>query len=138
MALLDINWNPDQRQLRLFLLGLVLLGLLMAALLLYKGTSPAVAAAIVGGALLLAVAGLVVPPLGRLVYVVWMAVALPIGWTVSHLVLVTVYYSVFTPIGLAMRLAGRDPLHRRFDRAARTYWWPYRQTEDVSRYFRQF
>ena len=30
-----------------------------------------------------------------------------------------IYYLVITPIGLIMRACGRDPMHRRFDRAVR-------------------
>jgi hypothetical protein len=33
-----------------------------------------------------------------------------------------VFYAVVTPMGVAMRLAGRDPMRRRFDRAADSYW----------------
>jgi hypothetical protein len=37
-----------------------------------------------------------------------------------------------------MRAAGRDPLARRFDRDAETYWVPREETPDPARYFRQF
>jgi hypothetical protein len=33
-----------------------------------------------------------------------------------------VFYTTVTPIGLARRLLGKDPLRRRFDRDAVTYW----------------
>ena len=42
----------------------------------------------------------------------------PIGLALSHVILGAVFYIVFTPVGLVMRLLGKDPLHRRFDRAA--------------------
>jgi hypothetical protein len=45
---------------------------------------------------------------------------------------------VFTPIGLFFRLIGRDPLHRRFQPEADTYWVGRRPATDVRRYFRQF
>lgn len=32
------------------------------------------------------------------------------------------FFGVVTPIGVAMRLAGRDPLRRRHDPAASSYW----------------
>ena len=40
----------------------------------------------------------------------WMYAAFPIGWTISHLLLLAVYYFVLTPVGLALRLTGRDPV----------------------------
>jgi uncharacterized membrane protein len=78
------------------------------------------------------------PEAGRRLYVGWMLAALPIGWTLSHLVLGAVYYLVLTPIGLLMRLMGRDPMHRRFDRSATSYWVERKPTSDPSRHFRQF
>ena len=56
----------------------------------------------------------------------------------THLLLAAVYFGVLTPIGLIMRLAGRDPMERRIDRAAPTYWVARRPVTDVRRYFRQF
>ena len=32
------------------------------------------------------------------------------------------FFAVVTPTGLAMRLAGKDPLRLRFDRRAASYW----------------
>ncbi len=87
---------------------------------------------VAGGALVLAS-----PSTGRALYRGWMLAALPIGWTFSMGVLAIAFYGVITPVGVAMRLVGRDPLHRRFDRAAGTYWSPRRPARDPSRYFRQ-
>jgi hypothetical protein len=78
------------------------------------------------------------PEAGRRLYEGWMLAALPIGWTLSHLVLGAVYYLVLTPIGLVMRLMGRDPMLRRFDRAAKSYWIERSPRADPSRHFRQF
>ena len=79
-----------------------------------------------------------VPPLRRPLYLGWMYVAFPIGWVISHVVLAIVYYLVFTGTGLVMRLLGRDPLQRRFEPDAQTYWVEHRPGEDLARYFRQF
>jgi len=75
---------------------------------------------------------------GRRLYVGWMLAAVPIGWTLSHLVLAAVYYVVLTPIGLIMRASGKDPMHRGFDREARTYWIERKRRDDPTRHFRQF
>lgn len=70
--------------------------------------------------------------------VVWMVAAFPIGWVISHLMLALIYYGCMTPIGLIMRLVGRDPLVRRLDRSADTYWVVRKPVSDKKRYFRQF
>ncbi len=48
----------------------------------------------------------------RWVYIGWMILAFPIGWTVSQVMLAVMFFGLFTPIGLVFRLIGRDPLHR--------------------------
>jgi len=76
--------------------------------------------------------------LGYQVYVAWTYAALPIGWTISHVILASVFYLLVTPIGLLMRLSGRDPMHRKIDPSAKTYWMERKNVTDPARYFRQF
>ena len=68
--------------------------------------------------------GLVSPGLLRIVYLGMIYATLPIGIVVSYVILAATYYLVLTPIGLVMRLCGYDPMHRRFDRKAESYWVP--------------
>ena len=60
----------------------------------------------------------VLAPLNR----VWMAFGDLLHRLVSPIALGILYYGVVTPTGLAMRLAGKDPLRLRFEPAARSYW----------------
>ena len=78
------------------------------------------------------------PLIGKTLYTGWMYAALPLGWTMSHLILGIVFYLVVTPIGLVMRVFGHDPMQRRIDREAVTYWTTHETTADPSRYFRQY
>ncbi|MCP3982176.1 MAG: hypothetical protein GY716_22950 [bacterium] len=78
------------------------------------------------------------PSLGRTLYVGWMLAALPIGWTISNVILALVYFAVLTPIGLLLRVAGRDPMTRGLDPEASTYWIERSSRSDRSSYFRQF
>lgn len=138
MALVEINWHPPRQHLRVFAGLLLLFGAAVGGLLYFKYEQT-----MAGGVLLIVTAalgliGFVWPYAIRPVYVVWMALAFPIGWVVSHVMLATVYYLVITPIGLVMRLGGRDPMQRRFDRTAATYWTRRISTRDLRRYFRQF
>lgn len=59
---------------------------------------------------LLAGAGLVMPGALTPVYRAWMGLAHAISRVTTPLFLGVVYYLVLTPIGVAMRLAGRHPL----------------------------
>ncbi|RMD81653.1 MAG: hypothetical protein D6815_11195 [Candidatus Dadabacteria bacterium] len=137
MAMIEINWNPGRRELRQFAgLWLAVFGALGG----WKLYASAAAAGWpwLGAAVAVGLPGLVWPALVRPLYVAWMALAFPIGWTVSHLLLALIYYGVVTPIGLVLRLRGVDPMNRRFEPEATTYWVEHRTGDDKSRYFRQF
>ena len=60
----------------------------------------------------------VLAPINRL----WTKFGLLLHKIVSPVVLGFMFYVVITPMGLVMRLAGKDPLRLRRDRAAPTYW----------------
>jgi hypothetical protein len=148
MAMIDVKWRPGRRALRQFgVIALVFFGGLAAwawnrDALAWFDLSPGsgrTAAAILGGLALYAAVGVAVAPaILRPLYVVLTAVGLPIGWVVSHVVLALVYYLVITPIGLALRLAGRDPMHRRFERERQSYWIRRPGAVPLERYFRQY
>ena len=127
---------PRRRQ----LLGAVIPSLLTGVFALVRAGVPS--AALVAILLAVGLAGAIViwvsEPAGKRLYVGWMSAAMPIGWTISQLLLGAVYYVVITPIGLIMRAVGRDPMRRRFDPQAKSYWIDHRDVEDMDRYFRQF
>jgi len=60
----------------------------------------------------------VLAPLNRL----WMAFGLLLGRIVGPVMLFVVYVIAVVPTGLILRMRGKDPLHRSFDRAAASYW----------------
>ena len=82
--------------------------------------------------------GLIAPQAVRPIFVAWMVIAFPIGWTVSRVLLAVVFYGLFTPLGLLFRLIGRDRLQRvrRHDRD--TYWRSKTQPTEIRHYLRQF
>ncbi len=41
---------------------------------------------------------------------------------VNPVVMGLLFFLVLTPFGLGLRLLGKDPLHRHFDRMAGSYW----------------
>jgi hypothetical protein len=136
MPLIRINTQPSRNQLILFggawLVFFGIWGFLASA----KG-SPVLARGlwILAGAVPLV--GLVVPGLMRLVFVGLSYATYPIGFVVSHVVLAILYYLVFTPIGLIMRLLRYDPLSRRFAPKAPSYWKERANPKSVASYFRQ-
>lgn len=76
---------------------------------------PWVIGGILGGCALLAPASL------RPVYAGWMKFGQIMNWVNTRLILGIVFFGVLLPVGLLMRLFGRDPMHRRRDSEASTY-----------------
>ena len=77
-------------------------------------------------------------PLRRPLFDLWMALAFPFGLIISYLMLGCVFYLVITPIGSIVRLLGKDPMRRRFDRSAASYWMARDPRAPAARYFQQF
>lgn len=85
---------------------------------------------------LLAVAAFV-PKLGRIAY---LAVYLPtsiIGYVVSNVMLGLMFFLVITPLGIVLKLMGKDLLQQRRPRRA-TQWTPVKETKTEDSYYRQF
>jgi len=138
MAIIEINRNPSRRQLNQFgLLWLLFLSGL-GALSYFKSGNEKAAFIFWGLAIAVPVVGWIFPAFMRLVFLGLSYAAFPIGFVVSHVILAVVYYLVLTPVGLMMRVVGYDPLKRRIERKAETYWDRRPDAPDVSRYFRQF
>ena len=139
MALIDVNWKPGARELRQFA-GLFLVFGLGAgtAIYFFKDWPLLVSQILWGAAVVVGLAGLLVPALARPVYVVMMALALPIGMVVSTVLMTLIFFVIMTPIGLLVRLAGRDPMQRKFDPNATTYWIRRPPQVPAARYFKQY
>ena len=132
-----VNWRPDARELRRFavamLIGFAVLGLLAAWRAGGIGTTSIVLWSI--GVVLAAAA--FVPGLGRLAY---LAVYLPtsiIGYVVSHILLALMFFIVITPLGIILRLMGKDLLQQQ-RRKDKTQWLPVRAAKNEDSYYRQF
>ncbi len=52
----------------------------------------------------------------------WMKVAEVLNVVVSPVVLAVMFYGVFTPAGYLMRLAGKDPMRRKYEPGSSSYW----------------
>jgi Saxitoxin biosynthesis operon protein SxtJ len=134
----DIPFNPNRTTLRQFaVLWLVFFGGMALWQALVRGHAN-LGLSIGALALVVGVAGLTRPEWVRLIYIGWMVLAFPIGWTVSQVILLIMYFSLFAPIGLIFRLVGRDPLQRARRSGIASYWSPKPAPVDVRSYFKQF
>lgn len=130
--------SPSIEKLRSFgaIWIVVFAALLVAGL--YRGDSGGVLFWLKGAALATGVVGIGFPSILRFLYIAMTTVTAPIGWLVSRCVLAVIYFGILTPIGLALRLTGRDPLARHFVNSADSYWSPVTDSQDEESCFRQY
>jgi hypothetical protein len=139
MSLIEINWNPKHKELRNFAI-IALIASLIIALLLYvlKGVRIQWSVIIFAAGFGIFISSFVSLRLTRTIYLGLILVTFPVGWAISMILLTAFYFLLLTPLGLFFSLLGRDPLSRRFDPDAKSYWLSRRQTENLDRYFHQY
>jgi hypothetical protein len=119
--MISINFDPSARELRRFGLA-VLVGLAIIGGVLYFGyDSPVAAAWCVGVGLVVGAVGLTGHRVALVAYWPWMGLAFVLGNIMSRVLLSVTFLCVLTPIGLMMRLVGRDRLGLR-KRPRESYW----------------
>lgn len=91
----------------------------------------------VGAGVVLGLASVFCPLRLKPVFVAAIYVTSRIGFVVSHLILMIIYFVVITPIGLIMRLVGHDPLRLKFEPPAKIYWIDRKGRRSAASYFRQ-
>lgn len=126
--MIKLDLNPPHGQLKQFafvaVLGLPLIALIVLRFAIggWNFDHPAVLWSLGGGALQLVLFLAGFRPLTHAIYVVLMVVALPIGFVLSHVLIAAIFYLVMTPIGLVMKLIGRDVMGRKPDPKLPSYW----------------
>lgn len=130
--------EPSNRDMNI--LALLFLGIgcaIGAYVLFWKGSSNGYFWA-AGGAALGACRA--VPPLFRRIYRFWVGFSIVLGYFVSRMLLTIIFFIVVLPTGIIMRMAGKDPMERKRDPEAATYWnqkEPEAET-GIERYEKQF
>ena len=72
-------------------------------------------------ATILLLLGLILPKLLLPIHTFWMGLAMALAWINTRIILTCLFYAVFTPIGMIMRLF-RDPLDRQLCDGRVSYW----------------
>ena len=134
MALFQINREPTDRMLRQFG-AIAAIALPTLAWVTTRNAPVTIAAAVIGAA---ALATWPKPQLLRKPFVALSLATAPLGMVLGEVLLLAMYFGVFLPIGLLFKLIGRDPLARKFDRSAESYWLPKGSSSDAAAYLRQF
>ena len=138
MPLIDGNREPTPKDLRVFGLTIVVFLGVVGALVGSRTGQWTIPIVVWSAALIQCALYYAVPSVQAMVFRAWIKALFPIGWIISYTLLAAIYYLIVAPIGLFMRLLGRDPLQRALDHGAESYWEPRIGEEKRSRYFQQF
>lgn len=145
--MIEMNWSPDAKTLRNFgLIAVVGFGFVATIahfewLIFAMGlgaAKPYVVNTFIGFAAYSGVMGLVFPKAVLPVYLGLTVLSYPIGFLLSYVIMGTLYFLIITPTGLVMRVLGHDPLDRKIDPSAESYWLNSRPPRPNEHYFRQF
>jgi hypothetical protein len=112
--------NFDKRTLKKFGIMMACAFLIITSLMLIKGKHLNFVAPLIS--LLFFVLASIKPFILKPVYFLWMKLAFALGWINTRLILVIVFYLIFTPIGLLLRLFGYDPLDLKIEKNRASYW----------------
>ena len=128
----------EKKHIRTFGFGLTVFLSLIGGVQIYKGHSGVAVYLFSAGFVALCVS-LSFPIALKPIYKIMMFVAQLIGWVNTRLLLGIIFYTVFSPIGLFLRLIRKDLLDRKLDKNISTYWIKRdKQVVDVSQYEKQF
>ncbi len=141
----EVNWRPGSEDLRKFAISLIIGFPVIAVIFFVIGWARTSALPAPHGYLTLggigAAVGLVcllIPLIARPLYFVWYAVASCIGLVMANLIFALMFYGIFAPLGLVMRLLGRDPLNLKWQRTSASHWVDAPPAPPASRYFSQY
>lgn len=112
--------KSGRKELREFGLTIGIILVILGGLLLWRHR-PAYPYFLTVGGLFIAF-GLILPKALKPLQIAWMALGLVLGFFVSRIILMILFYAVITPIGLLTRLLGKDILDERIDKSKTSYW----------------
>ena len=145
--MIQIDFDPSDATLRQFgFFALAGFGLL-AALAWWEvaifafglgAARPYVAGGMLGLAVLATLFSLVWPRGNKPIFLGLSVLTFPIGFVLSYLILGTLFYLLIAPIAIFFKIIGRDPMNRRFDPEASSYWSEPRPRRPNEAYFRQY
>jgi hypothetical protein len=72
--------------------------------------------------LALIIAGAIVPAILKPLKKAWMTLAILMGWVMTRVLMGILFFLAITPIGLILRLTGKDLLDQKLEPDAKSYW----------------
>ena len=143
--MIEIDFKPSDQKLRQFgwfgLFGFGIIGIIIA----YKTrvfqeskqwTTPSI---LWGLAIISPIFSLIFPKGLLPIYLFLTLIAIPIGFIISNLILIIIFYFMITPISLCFKIMGRDELRKRIKVSQNpSHWIRCIPPKEAKSYYRQF
>jgi len=128
--------DRSSKSIRVFGLQLGIVLMLVAAWLSYKGHTIWSMLLFIG--LLLVSFSLFRVPALKYFYLFWMGFGFIISWIITRIILVAIFFFVFLPMGIVLKILRKDLLDERIDKQVSTYWTKHQAKLDKSYYLKRF
>jgi hypothetical protein len=131
------NIKSEKSDLRKFGITVGIILIIIAVFLFWKEKESFQILLIVGTVLL--ILGIAIPVILKPIYWVWMVFATILGWIMTRVILIVLFYFVVTPISLVFRLSGKQFIDLSWNKRMSTYWKYRKRTDLFNNYYeRQF
>ena len=70
----------------------------------------------------LSLIAIAIPSVLKPVYWMWMIFGVILGWIMTRVILILLFYVIVSPIGLTLRFFGKQFLELRWDKSKESYW----------------
>jgi len=131
------NIKSEKSDLRKFGITVGIVLMIIAGLLFWKEKESSQIFFGVGAIILLTT--ITIPVILKPVYSIWMVFGIIIGWIMTRIILSLLFYIILTPIGLVLRLFGKQVLELRWNKSEQSYWnYRIKENFDHGNYERQF
>jgi len=132
--MLRLKENPREWQKFVAVIGFA--ATLISGLLWWRGRLPAIVPVVtISIAILVLVVALVQPRWFRGLYRTGMTVSFHIGQVIGKVLLTVFFFLAVTPLGLLLRLQGKDLLRIKPDSTSKTWWRPAKNSREFDRMF---
>jgi hypothetical protein len=131
------NIKEDKKALQNFGLTIGAVLLLIGIILYFTGKTSFIYFA--GSGILLVLLGVTFPAALKPLNKIWMTLALILGWFMSRVILIILFYLIITPMAFLLKIIGKDFLKLRTDKNIESYWEKRdKQSNELPDYERQF
>ncbi len=114
------NIKGTKKDLRKFGLTVGIVLLVIAGFLFWKQKESYFYFGIIGA--FLSLTGIVSPVILKPLNKIWMTLAILMGWVMTRVILIILFYIVLTPLAFAARIFGKNFLDLQIDKSKTSYW----------------